>query len=387
MKTALFNQAAAMFAEKFGAPHTAAAHAPGRVEVLGNHTDYNDGFVLSAAINHGTFFLARRSGTQACRLVAGDTREMARFNVPDIAPGQELRWSNYVKGVFAQLRDLAGLRDGFDGLFLGDVPLGAGLSSSAALEMSAGLALARLYGLAVPPIEMAKIGQKAEHLFVGAKCGLLDQVTSLFGRAAALVMTDFRSLQVETVPLGVKWRFLVVNTGVKHSLVDSEYNERRARCEEAAGFFAGRLAHPVRALRDVTLAEFDAHRAAMDPVTAKRAAHVIGENTRVLAARQLLAKGKVREFGRLMFESHASSQYNFENSCAELDYVVTSAKKLPDVLGGRLSGGGFGGGAVLLVPPSAVGSVASAVAADYRARFGHPCATLPIVPTDGARVL
>ena len=376
-----------MFAERFGGPHAAAAHAPGRVEILGNHTDYNEGFVLSAAINHGTFFLARRSGSPACRLVAGDTREMARFDVSDVTPGRELRWSNYIKGVFAQLRDRAGLRDGFDGLFLGDVPLGAGLSSSAALEMAAGLALARLYGIDVPPIAMAKIGQKAEHTFVGAKCGLLDQVTSLYGRAAALVMTDFRSLQVEIVPLGASWRFLVVNTGVKHSLVESEYNERRTRCEEAARFFAGRLAHPVRALRDVSLTEFETHRAALDPVTAKRAAHVIGENTRVLAARQLLAGGKVREFGRLMFESHASSQHQFENSCAELDHVVSTAQTLPEVLGGRLSGGGFGGGAVLLLPPAAVDSVAAAVSEAYRARFGHPCQALQITPVDGARVL
>lgn len=387
MNTKLFDQAVIMFVSEFGAAHSAAAHAPGRVEVLGNHTDYNEGFVLSVAINHGTFFLARRSGSPACRLMAGDIREMASFNIYEIKPYSSLHWSNYVKGVFAQLRDRFDLREGFDGLFLGDVPLGAGLSSSAALEISAGMAFAHLYGLEVPAIEMAKIGQKAEHLFVGAKCGLLDQITSLFGDAAALVMTDFRSLQTEMVPLGPKWRFLVVNTGVKHSLVDSEYNERRARCEEAAKFFARRLAKPVRALRDVTLSEFEAHRAAMDAVTAKRAAHVIGENTRVVAGRQLLAEGKVREFGQLMFESHASSRYNFENSCTELDHVVDTAKNISEVLGGRLSGGGFGGGAVLLVPPSAVESITAAVTSAYQQRFGHACNVLQITPAEGARIL
>ena len=387
MNDSLFEKAGALFRSHFGHPHSAAAYAPGRVEVLGNHTDYNEGFVLSAAIDRGTFFLARKSSSPACRLLAGDVREEARFPMGEIHPGTSQRWSNYVKGVVAQLRDRFGLTDGFEGLFLGNVPLGAGLSSSAALEISTGLALARLYNVDVPPLEMARIGQKAEHDFAGAKCGLLDQVTSLFGRQAALVMTDFRTLAVESVPLGAEWCFLICNTAVKHSLVDSEYNERRRRCEEATLFFAGRLPHPVRALRDVSWDEFEAHRGAMDPITARRAAHVIGENTRVLKARQLLTAGQVAEFGTLMFESHVSSQTNFENSCPELDRVVEAARANPEVLGARLSGGGFGGSVVLLAPPRSLPAVSSAISAAYKNSFGHACEIMTILPVAGAHIL
>jgi galactokinase len=375
------------FRQHYGVEATVAAYAPGRVEVLGNHTDYNEGFVLSAAINYGTFFVCAPVADTSCRLVAGDKKEECRFALSDLAPAKAMSWANYVKGVLAGLQARSRLPHGFIGMFRGDVPLGAGLSSSAALEMCSGLALAKLYGMSVPPLDLAKIGQAAEHKYAGVKCGLLDQISSLYGQEDALVMSDFRTLQVRNVPLGAQACFLVCNTAVKHSLVESEYNERRERCEQAAHFFASALPHRVTHLRDVSWEELQRHRGEMNPVVAKRATHVIGENTRVLRGDELLEQHDLAGFGRLMFESHETSRTQFENSCPELDVLVDAAAKDPDVLGARLSGGGFGGSVVVLVRASAAEGVARRLAAAYNAALGHPCTTMVIRPSAGARVL
>jgi galactokinase len=375
------------FAEHFGRCHTVTAYAPGRVEVLGNHTDYNEGYVLSAAINMGTCFMAAPSPDNTCRLVAGDLMKEVTFDVTSRTPVKKPSWSNYVKGVFVKLHDRNKAGTGFWGMFLGNLPLGAGLSSSAALETASGLALASLYGMDVPKLDLAKIGQAAEHEFAGVKCGLLDQISSLFGRENHLVMSDFRTLKAENVPMGEDACFLMCNTRAKHSLVDSKYNERRAKCEEAARFFSSTLAHPVTALRDVSWEEWKKHSPSMEPVAARRSAHVIGENTRVLEGRELLNHGDLAGFGKLMFESHESSIVNFENSCKELDFLVSAAKKIPGVLGARLSGGGFGGSVVVLLHPRDVEAAGQALAAAYNREFGHPCDARVVVPSAGARVL
>lgn len=390
INTPLYRQALASFQRQHGRAPTVAAYAPGRVEILGNHTDYNEGFVLSAAINHGTFFLCAPRTDGRCRLTAGDIDETVEFSVGDWAPSRDAGWSNYVRGVCAGLAARQPFAHGFDALFLGDIPLGAGLSSSAALEMGAGLALARLYGMDVPPLDLARIGQAAEHQHVGVKCGLLDQISSLFARADELVMSDFRSLEIKTVPLGecaAETCFLMCNTGVKHRLVDSAYNERRAACETAARHFATVLPHPVKALRDVSLADWELKRDGLDPVAARRAAHVIGENSRVITAREALRRGALKHFGELMFQSHESSRVNFENSCPELDFVVETAARLPGVLGARLSGGGFGGSAVVLVHPRDAATAAHALATAYQRRFGYVCEARVIRPSAGAAVM
>ncbi len=383
---ALFRQAAEKFRLHYGVAPSAAAYAPGRVEILGNHTDYNEGFVLSAAIDTGHFFLAAPAPGPDCRLVAGDLMREAGFRLEDPRPVAGAKWASYVMGVAVQLaeRDPGRARP-FLGLFLGNVPLGSGLSSSAALEVSAGLALAALFGIEVPALDLARIGQAAEHKYVGVRTGLLDQISSLHGKKGALVMSDFRTLEVKNVPLGGDACFLVCNTHAKHSLVDSAYNERREACERATRFFAGRLEHPVRALRDVSPAELARWRGGLDDVTARRASHVIGENDRVLRGAALLAEGRLADFGRLMYESHRSSRFDFENSADELDALVDAAASLPEVLGARLSGGGFGGSAVMLLAPSAVERVRGELVAAYTRRFGKPCDALVIEPSDGAR--
>ncbi len=363
------------------------AYAPGRIEVIGNHTDYNEGFVCSAAINLGTFFAVARRDVKECRLVAGDLMKEVSFCTCCAEPAVADTWSNYVTGVLAGLRERAPIPYGFDAMFLGNIPLGSGLSSSAALEISAGLALAKLYGIGVDRLALAKIGQTAEHQYAGVKCGLLDQISSLFGADGMLVETDFRSIEVKNVPLGKDACFLMCNTHAKHALVDGEYNRRRAACEAARDHFANVLPHPVRALRDVSLAEWRAHRAGLSDTVARRAAHPIGENERVLAAAAALKVGDLAAFGALMFESHESSRVNFENSCPELDCLVSAARKIPGVLGARLSGGGFGGSVVVLVHPRDAETAGVALANAYAAAFGKPCDVRLIRPSAGAAVL
>lgn len=383
----VFNELKQKFQDHFGCEHTVAAYAPGRVEVLGNHTDYNEGYVLSAAINYGTFFIACPSDDSTCRLVAGDLMAEVTFDAASPAPVTENTWANYVIGVFGSLKEHGEITKGFKGMFLGNIPLGAGLSSSAALETTSGLGLGELYGIKVDNLTLAKIGQKAEHEFAGVKCGLLDQISSIFGKANSLVMSDFRSLEVENVPLGHEACFLMCNTHAKHALVDGEYNERREKCEAAAEFFKEKLDHEVAALRDVSWAEWEQHKDEMEATTANRAAHPIGEDERVIKGRELLSKGGLEEFGKLMFDSHDSSVNYFENSCKELDTVVNAAKNIPGVLGARLSGGGFGGSVVALVHPRDVEVVSKALSTAFEKEHGQPCDINIILPSDGATVL
>ncbi len=379
--------AALKFEKHFGCKPAVTAFAPGRVEVLGNHTDYNEGFVLSAAIDMGGYFMATAAPGERCRLLAADVLEECVFESSNPLPAREMGWANYVKGVVAGLKKTAPVRHGFNGLLLGNIPLGAGLSSSAALEMASGLCLSRLYGIELAPLALARIGQMAEHEYAGVKCGLMDQISSLFGRKGHLVMSDFRTMAVETVRLGEDVCFLMCNTNAKHSLVESAYNHRREACETAARYFAGVLNRPVHALRDVTWEDWERHRGGMDPLVARRAAHVIGENTRVLKGREMLLAGKVEMFGQLMFESHESSRNYFENSCAELDGVVDAARRIPGVLGARLSGGGFGGSVVILTRPRDVEVISKAISSAYRKDFGHQCDVRLIRASDGARVV
>jgi len=374
-------------ARRFGVAPAVVAYAPGRVEVLGNHTDYNEGFVLSAAIDLGVGLALSPAAGAACAVQALDIPQEICFDLPVTAPAKQPLWINYVLGVVNKLGALGRIAPGFQATFAGDIPMGAGLSSSAALEIAAALALCRLYKISAEPLALAKIAQAAENEFTGAHCGLLDQISSQYGKPEALVFTDFRSLEVTAVPLAEETCFLLADTGVKHSLVASAYNERRAQCESAAAFFASVLGHPVTALRDVAPDEYSAFAARLDPVTARRAAHIIGENARVCSALRLLRAGNLRAFGELMYQSHHSSRTNFENSCPELDFIVARARTLPAVMGARLSGGGFGGSVVLMLHPRDADAVGQNLASAYARQFGGPCAIRVIRPAAGARVL
>lgn len=385
---ALVEHISARHRAAYGLEPSVLAYAPGRVEILGNHTDYNEGFVLSAAVDAGIAFALTPVEGDVCTLMSADFGETVHFQAIEPGRTDAHRWSNYSRGVLTFLRERYGFRPrAFAATQAGDIPVAAGLSSSAALEISSGLAFSSFFGVTPEKIELAKIGQRAEHEFAGVRCGLLDQISSLFGRDQSLVLIDFRSLEVSAVPLPDGLAFMVADTGVKHTLVDSEYNERRERCEQAAAALARILGPRVKALRDVSREEMKLYRDRLGPAVWKRAAHPVGENERVTAGTVALRAGQGEVFGRLMFESHESSRTLFENSCPELDALVEAARTIPGVYGARLSGGGFGGSIVALIETKKAAAVSEGFAASYRRAFGRTLAPRVIIPSAGARLV
>ena len=385
----VYEELVSKFEKLYGVKPAIVAYAPGRIEVLGNHTDYNEGYVFSAAIDKGTFFAVVPTTDKSCSLTAGDFMETANFTTDTCAPAKEMTWQNYVNGTFAWLFDgePAKAPHGWKAMFLGNIHLGAGLSSSAALEMCTVLALSKMYGIDKDKTTMAKIGQKAEHTYAGCPCGLLDQASSMYGEEGALVQSDFRSNSFKTVSMGPKVAFMMVKSNAKHALVDGAYASRRQACEDAAKYFASVLRKPVTHLRDVTMCEWVLYRGGLSETTAKRAVHPIGEDERVLQGAELLAKGDLKAFGALMYDSHESSRNWFENSCEELDAIVDAAKAIPEVYGARLSGGGFGGSCCLLVDPTAADKIASQITKEYKAKFGDEPTCSLIKPSQGAHLV
>ncbi|MBR0196698.1 MAG: galactokinase [Kiritimatiellae bacterium] len=385
----VYDELVGKFEKMYGAKPQIVAYAPGRIEVLGNHTDYNEGYVFSAAIDKGTFFAVSPSDDENCELTAADLMETAKFTLSTVAPAKEMTWQNYVTGTFNWLFDgePAKAGKGWKGMFLGNIPLGAGLSSSAALEMCTVLALSKLYGVEKDKTTMAKIGQKAEHTFAGCPCGLLDQASSMYGKAGSLVKSDFRYNTFETVEMGPKVAFMMVKSNAKHALVDGAYASRRKACEDAAKYFSGVLRKKVAHLRDVTMAEWVLYHGGLDDTTARRAVHPIGEDERVLQGAALLEKGELEAFGALMYDSHESSRNWFENSCEELDTIVDTAKAIPEVYGARLSGGGFGGSCCLLVNPEAADKISTIITKEYKAKYGDEPTCSLIKPSEGAHII
>ena len=254
--------------------------------------------------------------------------------------------------------------------------------------MATALALQKIYGTTFGKTELAKIGQKAEHTFAGCPCGLLDQASSMYGQAGALVKSDFRTNEFEAVPMGDGVAFMMVKSNAKHALVDGAYASRRQACEDAAKHFASVLkGRKITHLRDVTMAEWVLYRGGLGETTAKRAVHPIGEDERVIQGAALLEKGDLAGFGALMYDSHESSRHWFENSCEELDAIVDAAKAIPEVYGARLSGGGFGGSCCLLVDPSAADRIAAQITKEYKAKFGDEPSCSLIRPSEGAHIV
>ncbi|MES2307506.1 MAG: galactokinase [Verrucomicrobiota bacterium] len=323
-------------------------YAPGRAEILGNHTDYNEGLVLSIAVDRGTTVRGNLRYDGKIRLIASDLSEEVTIDLSEVRPQEEKKWANYVLGVYDQFIKRGLPSKGFDLQISSNLPMGAGLSSSAALEVATGLFLQQIYKTDFDRLELAKIGQAAENLFSGVQCGLLDQISSLFGKKDHLILSDFRTFEVRNIPIPSGFQFVIANSKVKHALVDGEYNERRESCEAAAKVLG------VKALRDLTPDSLEKNAKKLTPRALQRARHVVGEIDRVEKAVQALIKQDVAAFGKLMWASHESSVQNFENSCKELDLLVAAAQKVKGCGGGRLSGGGFGGATINLVENSAV---------------------------------
>ncbi len=320
-----------------------ATYAPGRAELLGNHTDYNEGYVLAIAVDRGTTLTGRTRDDRMLELTSRDLTEQVRIDLDQLAAEKVAAWSRYTLGVVDVFRRQGLPLGGFTAEITSTLPMGAGLSSSASLENAAVLFLLQAFGGTLPPIQMAQFSQMAEHDFVGVRCGLLDQLASLMSHANHATFIDCRTFAVRHLPLSDHVSFVLAQSGVKHSLVAGEYNERRSDCEAAA------RALGVKALRDATTAQLIERRCELPDRIYKRARHITGENERVLAGSQALEAGDLAAFGKLMYESHESSRVFFENSCPELDALVETARHTPGVYGARLSGGGFGGATINLV--------------------------------------
>jgi len=355
------------------------AYAPGRVELLGNHTDYNQGFVLSAAIDRGITLSGEATGSERTELRSAALGETFEASAERLSPSQEHEWANYLLGVLDVFRKEGLPVSGFRASVESNLPLGAGLSSSAALEVSTAKLLEKIFGFTLDPLRLAKLCRRAENEFVGVNCGLLDQVSSVFGKAGHAIFLDCRKETVETTPFPSGVSLLITQCGVAHRLSGGEYNERREQCFDAAA----RLG--VEALRDVTSEQLEAARERLPRLSYLRAAHIVGENERVLQGVQLLRSGDARGFGALMFASHESSRVNFENSTPELDALVEIVRELPGVYGSRLTGGGFGGATVTLLESDKAADVAKTLAERYHERTGFTAQPILCAIADGAR--
>ena len=373
------------FSEKFHAQPDVVSRAPGRIEILGNHTDYNLGTVLSAAIDRYIHIAARAVPGTKCRCYDMVLKEEREFDLNALSEKRSGDWSNYIKGVLVELKKLGVSVPAFEMVIHGDVPLSAGMSSSAAFEMATVMAVTRLAKVNLDWLQMAKVGQGCENNYIGAHTGLLDQFSSLRGKKNSLVFSDFRTLETDTIPIPKGTAFVIVNSMVKHNLAN-EYNDRRNSCEDAVKCLARRTPE-VRSLRDVPLKLLLKTRHRIRQTTFECAAHVVGEIARVTKGVYALEHKNLKLFGKLMFQSHESSRLLFQNSCPELDKIIAIAKRTPGVYGARLSGGGFGGITVHLVEEAVAEKYAQAVAAAYKSETGIEPQTFLCQAADGACIL
>lgn len=364
---ALINNVTRSFTSIFGYAPTHFIQAPGRVNLIGEHTDYNDGFVLPCAINYQMVVAAAKREDNIIRVIAVDYQnevdEFSLDNTIEFLPNK--MWANYVRGVIHFLQKDNYSFHGMDIAISGNVPEGAGLSSSAALEVAIGQTLKTLYQLPISQKEIALNGQKAENQFVGCNCGIMDQLISACGEENHALLIDCRSLETSAVTMPENMVVMIINTNKKRGLVDSEYNTRRQQCEEAAHILN------VTALRDATLEDLLAKKAVMSDVVYRRARHVITENSRTLDAAEALRRGDLTTLSQLMMQSHHSMRDDFEITVKEVDSLVEIVKSVIGVRGGvRMTGGGFGGCVVALVTPDLVDKVVDSVKAQYEALTG-----------------
>jgi galactokinase len=354
------------FAEVYGgAPRV--FRAPGRVNLIGEHTDYNDGFVMPAAIDFSTWAAIAPRADDRLALYSENFAEQVEFALSDAQPRRH--WSDYPHGVAVMVQRAGHQLRGANVLLRGEVPLGAGLSSSAAIEVATSYALLQIAGIEVDRRELAQLCQRAENEFVGTRCGIMDQFISCHGQANQALLLDCRSLEYKLLPLPAQVRLVICNTMVKHELASGEYNVRRAECEAGVRHLAQTLPD-VRALRDVTMEALVQHGSELPEVILRRCRHVVSENARVLAAATALEDGDLEIFGQLMGESHRSLRDDYEVSCAELDLMVELANKITGVYGARMTGGGFGGSTINLVAAEHVAQFKEAVMTQYEQATG-----------------
>ncbi len=352
--------------------------APGRVNLIGEHTDYNEGFVMPASIDKEIRLGIARNDLHAIRLYSLDYEDKLMVPIQGFQPESQKTWANFILGVVQELQQEGQAVSGFDCAFEGDIPLGAGLSSSAALECATVFALNELFQLKLDRFTMVKVAQKAENNFVGVKCGIMDQFASIFGKTNHVIRLDCRSLAYQYTPLHLEgYRIILLDTQVKHSLADSAYNTRRQECESGVNFLQ-RFESNIRSLRDVDEATLKKYQAQMEPTIYRRCHYVISENQRVNLTAEALKKGDLPAIGAYIYASHWGLSEKYEVSCPELDFLVRQSRDCDYVLGARMMGGGFGGCTLNLVEEQQVEKYIEQQQKKYREQFGvdlkaHTC--------------
>lgn len=367
---ALVSSLVSSFSSKFGGTDgMTLAMAPGRVNLIGEYTDINDGYVMPMTVDRGVYIAIRKRSDRLVRAASIRYDELVEYELDKFIDPKPGSWQSYVLGVVEELR-LRGLVDsGFELVVDGNLNLGAGLSSSAALEVATAVSLQQVFAFDMEPVNMVKLCQHVEHSYANVLCGVMDQFACRIGKKDHALLLDCRSLEYESVPVALgDYRIVIVSSEVKRALASSAYNTRRAECEEAVEYF-GQFDPNIRALRDVTVEMFEENGDELSATVRRRCRHVVYENQRAIDAAAAMRSGRLEKFGRLMIESHRSLRDDFEVSCAELDLLVKLARETDGVLGARMTGAGFGGCTVNLVSKDAITTLVERLEHDYTARF------------------
>ena len=378
------------FQEVFGAPAEKHFFAPGRVNLIGEHTDYNGGNVFPCAIDKGTYGLVKKRNDRKFRMYSENFADLGvmEFTLDELTNDKKHDWANYPKGVIKMFLEAGQKIDsGFDILFSGNIPNGAGLSSSASIEMLTAIVLKDLFHLSIDPVEMAQLGKKTENLFIGVNSGIMDQFAVAIGKKDHAILLDCNTLKYAYVPVVLKDEVIVIaNTNKRRGLADSKYNERRAECDEALAELQTKL--PIKALGELSIEQFEANKDLIkSPVRQKRAKHAVYENQRTLKAQKELSAGNLAEFGKLMNQSHISLRDDYEVTGVELDTLAALAWEQPGVVGSRMTGAGFGGCTVSIVKKDKVDDFIKNVGEAYKNKIGYAADFYIASVSDGAKKL
>ena len=381
MNPLLQKQITNLYQEKFN-QEPILVFSPGRINLIGEHTDYNNGFVFPAAIDKGIYSAIEKSKTNYCTAIALDVNEQIEFTLNELQPLEIESWKNYVLGVVSEIQKKGKNIHNFNLVFGGDIPNGAGLSSSAALENSIVFGLNELFELKLTKQEMILISQKAEHNFVGVQCGIMDQYASMFGEENTAILLDCKNLNSALFKINFNnYDILLVNTNVKHSLSESAYNERRAVCEKIA------MLLNVETLREVSLEDLNTIKEQITRDEHQKVLYILEENSRVIKASESIKNEDLKTLGNLLYESHNGLQHQYHVSCKELDFLVETAKENTDIVGARMMGGGFGGCTINIIKKEAIELFSTTIRKKFKEQFNFDCSIYSIKLSKGTHLL